>query len=350
MLKVKREGILLRPTKIAFEDLATLNPGVYQDGDYVHVLYRAVNKRNVSSIGYAKLKGPMEIIERWEKPIFKPQYDYEKRGLEDPRITKFGNELLMTYVAHDGKNAQIAYMRGKDVFDLKRGGIISPQITYKRAAKLMSFSKIKDDYFWFSSYYEKYAGKNVLIWEKDGVFFPEKIRGKFALLHRILPDIQQARVENLEMYKDAEYWHNHLHHIGQHVVLEKTFGWEERHVGAGAPPIKTKYGWLLIYHGAAERNKGRIYNAGAALLDLKDPKKVLARLPYPILRPDEEYEHHGQVSNVVFPTGTAIFHGRLFIYYGAADTYIAVASVGFNALLKELLKYKVKKVRAKKNN
>lgn len=344
-MKITREGIILRPTKYTFEDLATLNPGIYQENGYVHIIYRAVNKKFVSSLGYAKLKGPLDIIERWKKPMFAPEYSYEKKGLEDPRITKFGNELLMTYVAHDGKNAQIAYMRGKDIFNLKRGGIISPQITYKRAAKLMSFSKVKDDYFFMSSYYEKYAGKNVLIWEKDGVFFPEKIRGKLAMLHRVLPDIQIARVEGIDMYKDPEYWHNHLHHIGKHVVLEKLHGWEERHVGAGAPPIKTPYGWLLIYHGTAERNKGRIYNAGAALLDLVDPKKIIARLPEPLFTPDEDYEHSGQVHNVVFPTGTAVFKGKLFIYYGAADSYIAVASMNLKSLLKELLKYKIKKVR-----
>jgi beta-1,2-mannobiose phosphorylase / 1,2-beta-oligomannan phosphorylase len=349
MLKVKREGIILRPTKLPFEDLATLNPGIYQEGNTVHVLYRAVNKKFISSIGYAKLNGPLEVVERWKKPLLEPEFSYEKKGMEDPRITKIGNYLFTTYVAHDGKNAVIAYLHGKDVFDLKRGGIISAQITYKRAAKLMSFSKVKDDYFWFASYYEKYAGKKVLIWEKDGVFFPEKIRGKIAMLHRILPDIQLARVDNFDMYKDPEYWHNQLHHIGKHVVLEKAHGWEERHVGAGAPPIKTPYGWLLIYHGAAERNKGRIYNTGAALLDLVDPKKVIARLPDPLFTPDEEYEHHGQVSNVVFPTGTAIFKGRLFIYYGAADSYIAVASVGFKSLIKELLKYKIKKSKTKEH-
>lgn len=344
-MKITREGIILRPSHQTFEDLATLNPGIYQEGNYVHVLYRAVNKKFTSTIGYAKLKGPLEVIERWKKPMFEPEFSYEKKGMEDPRITKFGKELLMTYVAHDGKNAQIAYMRGKDIFDLKRCGIISPNITYKRAAKLMSFSKVKDDYFFMASYYEKYAGKKVLLWEKDGVFFPEKIRGKFALLHRVLPDIQQARVDNLDMYKDAEYWHNHIHHIGKHVVLEKTYGWEERHVGAGAPPIKTPYGWLLIYHGAAERNRGRIYNAGAALLDLKDPKKTIARLPEPILAPEADYEHSGQVHNVVFPTGTALFKDKLFIYYGAADSYIAAASVNLKSLIKELLKNKIKKIR-----
>lgn len=348
MLKVKREGIIIKPTKLAFEKLATLNPGIYQEGKYVHVLYRAVSERFVSTIGYAKLNGPLNVVERWKKPLFEPEYEYEKKGMEDPRITKIGNEIIVTYVAHDGKNAQIAYLHGQNLFDLKRGGIISPQITYKRAAKLMSFSKVKDDYFFFSSYYEKYAGKNVIIWEKDGVFFPEKIRGKFALLHRVLPDIQLARVADFELYKDHEYWHNHLHHIGKHVVLEKTHGWEERHVGAGAPPIKTKFGWLLIYHGTAERNKGRIYSAGAALLDLKDPKKIIARLPYALISPEEDYENHGQVHDVVFPTGTALFKDRLFIYYGAADSEIAAASVSYKGLLKELLKYKVKKIKTKK--
>ncbi len=125
-------------------------------------------------------------------------------------------------------------------------------------------------------------------------------------------------------------------------MLEVAHVFEERHVGGGAPPIKTKYGWLMIYHGAEESNKRRIYRVGAAMFNLENPKKLMARLPYPLFAPEQDYEVHGHVNNVVFPTGTTIFNKKLYIYYGAADSCIAVVSVNLDSLLKELMKYKAK--------
>jgi predicted GH43/DUF377 family glycosyl hydrolase len=124
--------------------------------------------------------------------------------------------------------------------------------------------------------------------------------------------------------------------------LENTKGFEGRHVGGGAPAIKTKYGWLMIYHAVQENNDNRIYHAAAALFDEKNPAKLIAKLPYPLFSPEEDYELSGHVNNVVFPTGTAVFDDRLYIYYGAADSHIGVASVNLKELIKELLKYKKK--------
>jgi predicted GH43/DUF377 family glycosyl hydrolase len=91
-----------------------------------------------------------------------------------------------------------------------------------------------------------------------------------------------------------------------------------------------------------ETNKGFVYSACAALLDLNDPSKVLARLPYALFSPEYKWELKGVVNNVVFPTGTALFGNTLFIYYGAADTYIACASVSLSELVAELLTYTAK--------
>ena len=120
--------------------------------------------------------------------------------------------------------------------------------------------------------------------------------------------------------------------------------------GAGAPPIKTDKGWLLIYHhvDTNETIKGKrkyVYTAKAALLDLKDPSKMIAKIPYHILEPKMDYEIKGEVSNVVFPTGTVVKNGTLFIYYGTADTRIGVATVKLEKLLDELMKHKLKKRR-----
>jgi len=342
MLKIKKHGVILKPTRLAFESKCVFNPGVYQDGDDVHVVYRAMDNDFMSTFGYAKLKGPTEVVERKQKPIYEPKYKYEKKGVEDPCIVKIDGTYYMTYVAHDGVNAVIAYMYGDDLLNLKRGGIISPKISYSKASKLFGFSQLKDAYYFYSSFYEKYGAKNILVWEKDGVLFPEKVNNKFQLLHRILPDIQLASFNNFSDLKDNNYWHDHIQHLSEHVVLEGEYGFQSRHIGAGAPPIKTKKGWLLINHAVEPKNKGRVYYASAALLDLKNPQKVIARLPYPLLSPEEKYELEGHVNNVIFPTGTAQFKDRLYIYYGTSDSYVAVASLSLDSLVKELLKYKIK--------
>lgn len=341
MLKVKKEGIILKPSKLVFENKSVFNPGIYQEGNKVHVIYRAVNKEFMSCFGYALLDGPTKVVKRWKKPLYSPKCSYEKKGIEDPRITKIGDTFYVIYVAHDGLHALSAYMYGKNLFKLKRGGIISTTLMYRDAAKLYANSKLKDDYYFFASFYEKYAHKNVKVWEKDACLFPEKIGKRFALLHRILPDIQLALFNNFNELKSNKYWTNHIKKLSKHVVLEGRYGWEARHVGGGAPPIKTKKGWLMIYHGVEPRNRGRIYYAGAALLDLKDPTKIIGRLPKPLFVPEERTERNGLVHNVVFPTGTAIFKNRLYIYYGSADSYISAASVNLEKLIDELIKNKV---------
>jgi beta-1,2-mannobiose phosphorylase / 1,2-beta-oligomannan phosphorylase len=106
-------------------------------------------------------------------------------------------------------------------------------------------------------------------------------------------------------------------------------------VGAGPPPIKTKHGWLLIYHGV---DNDHVYRAGAALLDLKDPGKVLGRTTQPILEPKEPYEKNGDVNNVVFPTGASVRDAKLFVYYGAADKVCCVATADLENLVDHVLK------------
>ncbi|MEA3398837.1 MAG: pesticidal protein Cry7Aa [Patescibacteria group bacterium] len=338
MLKVKKEGVILKPTKNKFESRAVLNPGVYQAGDDVHIIYRAINRKYVSSLGYARLSGPMEIAERWDKPFMFPTRKEESQGVEDARLVKIDNTFYLTYVVHDGKNAITAYSYGEDLFKLKRGGIISPKIQYKDAVKMFRYSKLKDAYYFFESFYQQFGGRNILIWHKDVFLFPEKIDSKFWLMHRILPDIQLTPFEDFSELKDKFFWIFNLMRVGEQVLLEGEHGFESRHVGGGAPPVKTKAGWLIIYHSTQGFNKKRTYYASAALLDLKNPRKVIGRLSEPLFSPTRKFELEGTVNDVVFPTGTAIFDDRLYIYYGAADTTVAVASVKLDDLINTLLK------------
>ena len=332
----KKLGVILKSTDRFFEKKAVLNPACYQEGEFVHIFYRAIDDNNNSTIGYAKSKGPTEVVERKEIPLILRTYDYERKGVEDPRITKFGKIFYLTYVAHDGKNALTAYATSRDLINWKKGGIITPLITYDFAASLFRKEKLKDRYFMFEAYYEELAGKNVLFWLKDVLLFPKKIKGKFAMLIRILPDIQIVFFKSFKELKERGFWKNYLKKLSKNVVLENKYWFESRNIGGGAPPIYTKDGWLVIFHTVEELNKDRIYRASAALLDKKNPRRVIGRLSEPLFYPEEEWEKTGFVNNVVFPTGTAVFGKNLYIYYGAADDKIAVAKVNLSKLINKL--------------
>lgn len=335
MLTVEKRGVVLEPTSFDFERRAVLNPGCFQDGEFVHMFYRAVDQENKSCVGYAKLKGPTEVVARAKKPVLVREYDYESAGVEDPRIVKIGDLFYMTYVAHDGKNARTAYAISKNLNTFEKKGIISAEITYHEAAEIFQDSHLKDAYYFFASYYEKGEGKDELVWHKDLIPFPRKIDNQFVLLHRVLPDIQIVFFNDFKELT-PDFWRAHLRNLAGEVILENKHWFESRNIGGGCPPVETKDGWLIIFHTVEETNKGRVYHASAALLDLSDPRKVKSRLHEPLFSPTEEYERKGEVSNVVFPSGTALFGDDLCIYYGAADDRVAVASVSMKSLLEEI--------------
>ena len=136
------------------------------------------------------------------------------------------------------------------------------------------------------------------------------------------------------------FWDNYFLNLADHVLLTPRFKHEVSYIGGGAPPIETKEGWIMIYHGVHDTTKGYVYSVCAALLDLDNPFLEVSRLPYPLFRPELEWELKGEVNNVCFPTGTSLFGDTLYIYYGAADERIAAASLSISALIEELLFYK----------
>ena len=119
--------------------------------------------------------------------------------------------------------------------------------------------------------------------------------------------------------------------------------WDSRKIGIGPPPIKTEYGWLVIYQGVGEQDPGR-YKIGAMLLDLNDPAKVIARAATPILEPEEHYENGGWKYGVVYPCGAVIIEDKLFVYYGGADAYVGVAAANLKEFIDSLINKKSPKV------
>ncbi len=341
MIDVKKEGIILTKTDLEFENEGVLNPAVIRVGDSVHIFYRAVRNGNFSTIGYCRLDGPLNIAERWDKPFMVPEFDYESQGVEDARIVKIDDIFYMTYTGYDGTNARGALAVSKDLVTFKKMGLIVPPITYAEFVYLAESSgKVNENYYHNHRFYYQEADpdKKIMLWDKNVVFFPRRIDGKLVFLHRIRPGIQIASVNDIKEINKV-YWESYFQNLQDHIVLDPVYPHESSYLGSGCPPIETEIGWLLIYHGVEEKEGGPVYSACAALLDLQDPKKELARLPYVLFTPEYEWELHGDVNNVVFPTGTAIFGNTLFIYYGAADTHIACASVSLSSLLSELSSY-----------
>ena len=339
MTEVKKEGILLTKSILGFENEGVLNPAVIKDGEFVHLFYRAVSKGNYSSIGYCRLKGPLEVEERSDIPVIFPQFDNESHGVEDPRIVKIEGLYYLTYTAFDGINALGSLAVSNDLIHFEKQGLIVPQISYEEFSHLAgSKGLINEKYLRYNSdsHNRENPDKIKYIWDKNVIFFPRRINGKLFFLHRIRPDIQIVAVNDLHELTH-EFWQNYFLNLNKCIVLSPEHKHEVSYIGGGCPPIETEYGWLLIYHGVHDTVKGYVYSACAALLDLENPGKEISRLPYPLFKPELEWELKGEVNNVCFPTGTALFGDTLYIYYGAADEQIACASVSISALLKELL-------------
>ena len=279
----------------------TFNPGAISAGDSIHILYRAVAASGISCLGYARSPNGTDITSRSSEPVFEPSADWEEFGCEDPRITSIDGTFYVTYTAFSRRGTRIALASTRDFLHFDKYGLVGPD-------------------------------RN----DKDCVLFPERVDGKVALLHRLKSNVQIAYFENMKSLSDSrEFWRQYMTHFEDYEIIRPAFPWEERKIGVGPPPIKTDRGWLVIYHAVSI---DRTYRAGAILLDLDDPTKVLARTKTPILEPEKEFEKRGVVPNVVFPDGAVIRDGKFLIFYGGADKVCCVASAPLDEFLDDLEK------------
>jgi predicted GH43/DUF377 family glycosyl hydrolase len=164
--------------------------------------------------------------------------------------------------------------------------------------------------------------------DKDAALFPEKIKGQFAILHRLGTNIWLDFRENLNF--DHDHWLG-----GVEIITPEDGARDSLKVGIAGPPIKTVAGWLLLYH-EVTNHKTLNYHLTAALLDLEDPTQVTAIADSPILEPEMTYEKEGIVPDVVFPCGNVVIGNRLFVYYGGGDRVIGIATMELSGLLNQL--------------
>ena len=230
------------------------------------------------------------------EPFISPSTEVDRFGVEDARITKLGDRYWMTYT------------------------VLSEPAHLADAGVGLGLASTTD---WTSAEVHGRIGPPVR--DKDAALFPRLVGGRIALFHRIVPDMQVAYFADEEqlMSPGAAYWEDHLRHLDDFVVMRPEQAWEGKKVGIGPPPIETPEGWLIVYHAA---DLDHVYRAGLALLDLDDPRKVIARTTHPVMEPMHAYEIAGDVPNVVFPQGAIVEDGMLRLYYGAGDTAIGEAS------------------------
>ena len=336
MIKVNYKGIVLEKRwGVDFEENGVLNPACVLVKGITYMFYRAVDKNNISSIVCCHLKKG-KVIFRCEKPVIVPEFDFEKGGVEDPRITFLEGKYYLLYTAYDGKNATVALATSADLVHFKKEGVVIPKISYDEAEDIFRNSGVSKKYTFFEQYYRYENNDKIHLWEKDAMLFPKKINGQFALIHRVLPGIQICYFDDFEQLTQ-EFWKKYLVNLNNFVVIDPKMEHESGYIGGGAVPIETEKGWLLIYHSVEEHKGNKIYRASAALLDLNNPQKVIGRLSSPLFSPEEIWEKKGEVNNVVFPTATSIDGDILSIYYGAADDMVGVRTVSLSGLLSKLL-------------
>ena len=292
-----------------WEAKATFNPAAIYLGGKMHILYRTLSDDNTSFIGYAASKDGLHIDERLDFPIYLPREDFEMKkipnansGCEDPRITKLGKNLFICYTAYDS--------------------VHPPKVAISSISEKDFLAK---NWNWTKPFLVTPEGLD----DKDACLFPMKFKEGYFILHRVNNEMCGDYLESLDF--NAEKVDKCIRVIGP-----RRNTWDSAKVGITAPPIKTKYGWLLLYHGVSKSHS--TYRVGALLLDLKDPAIVLARSSDPIFSPEEDYEKHGIVNNVVFPCGMVVKGKELFIYYGGGDKVVGVASMKLSIILDALVR------------
>ena len=310
--------ILQKNPDVRWEAGSVFNPSVlYEDGLF-RMVYRATNDTKnyekggyMSSIGYAESTDGIHFT-RFPDPFITPDQEYEAiLGCEDPRLTKIDDEYFLYYTAVGGSwekwEVRIALATSRDCKQWKKHGIVGPHHTTSKAAAL----------------------------------FPEKVKGHYLIFYTWMADsplssIMSAQFDDLDDLKrpSSTFMAQNIDHYEKNVVFrppERVF----RGAEVGAVPIKTDVGWVFIYCPANASDHPE-WSIQAALLDLHNPKHVLATTEHPILHPKTDAELHGVVNNVTFPEGAVVVGETLFVYYGSGDQGCCVATCNFNDLVREL--------------
>jgi len=302
----------------SWESRYVLNAAAVRCDGRIFIVYRAFGDDQVSRLGLAWSRDGCRLDGRLDEPIFEPAVPEESKGTEDPRITRIGDHFYMLYTAYDGRVAQIAMAR----IDLE------------------DFLKHR----WHR--WERLGMALPGLDNKDAVICPGNFNGRYAVYHRIDPNMWITYLDRL---------HCPWPPMGHKIIGSPRPGmmWDSIKIGAGAPPLETEFGWLHIYHGV---DWMRVYRLGVFLVDRDDPAEVIYQAPNPVLEPEADYElgetnADAWVPRVVFTCGAVPVEDReclgaddeILVYYGAADSCIGVARGRIGDLIPESVRERTRR-------
>ncbi len=294
---------ILTPKMWPYKVNSVFNAGAVLYDSNVLLLVRVEDMRGFSHFSKAVSENGITNWKIDAEPTLLPEpesYPEEYFGIEDPRIIKLyednrksiGYSIVYTSFSKGGPLVSLAMT--DDFHNFKRIGVIMPPE------------------------------------DKDASLFPRRFQGRWALLHRPTPS---------NSIRGAHIWISFspdLIHWGDSAVLlpaREGSWWDANKIGLGPPPIETPEGWLIIYHGVRQTAAGSMYRLGLAMLDLEDPRKLIKRCDEWVFGPHEMYERIGDVPDVTFPCGVVVKDDKLIMYYGAADTTIAVAIASMKQIM-----------------
>lgn len=303
-----------------WEAAGVMNPAAVIAGGKTHLFYRAVGNDGVSRIGYAVSSDGIRIDERLPYPVFaiggapqlpsRPAHQglaesggtWSGVGIEDPRATVLEDRMYMTFNAFAGWNSLRI-----GISSIRLDDLLARRWKWSEPAYLSPPQEV----------------------HKNWVLFPEKIGGKFAILHSLHSGSRdRVLVEYLDSLENTEI-------ESPYNPQKDPSAWDSTLRGAGPPPIKTKDGWLLLYH-ANDAKESHKYKLGALLLDLEDPRIVRARSAKPVLEPEVWYENDGK-PGIVYACGATVTGDTLRVYYGGGDKVVCVAKASLKELLRKLV-------------
>lgn len=284
---------------------SVFNPGAIRLSDGQTLLLARVEDR--TGISHLTAARSHDGVSDWQidpQPTLEPEpqnYPEEEWGVEDARIVYLPEleQYAVTYTAYSARGPLVSLALTRDFKTFQRRGMIMPPE------------------------------------DKDAAFFPRRIGGKWALIHRPVMPGSSADIY-LSFSPDLQHWSDRT------LLLQSRRGnwWDANKIGLCSPPIETSEGWLITYHGVRISGAGVIYRVGLALLDLEEPTRIIRRGDEWVMSPREAYEIIGDVGYVVFPCGQVVDEvtGEISLYYGAADSSIAVAHGNINEMMGWLMK------------
>lgn len=312
-----------------WESRVAANPGAWYDEERgeVVMLYRASGHDDEFKVhfGMATSRDGYRFERVSGEPVFSPSADgFDGGCVEDPRLVKMGEYYYIIYAARPFPPGHY-WLHPKD--RPYNPPVCPPEFpwTLRENATSSGLLLTKD----FRTYVRAGRMTNPSVDDRDVILFPERIGGKFVMLHRPMnwvgpqygtdhPAIWLATSDDLLCWSDSR------------ILLKAQFEWENRKVGGSTPPIRTEAGWLTVYHAVG---KDGHYRLGAMLLDLEDPMRILHISPDWLMQPEEDYELEGYYRGCVFPCGNVVIDGTFFLYYGGADKYVGIATCPLGDLL-----------------